>query len=292
MLRPNWRKAHSNWQIRHLNWRLIELNGSEELYMANDLQQFSLDYFKLDGKTAIVTGGNTGLGQGYAVALAKAGADLFITTHGTNWDETRELIEAEGRRVEFFQGDLTNRETIKELVAKCLEVYGKVDILVNNAGTIRRNPLLEYKEEDWDAVININLNAVYLLSQEVAKVMAEQGSGKIINVASMLSFQGGKFVPPYTASKHGVVGITKAFANELAIKGIQINAIAPGYVETANTAPILEDVERKKEITSRIPAGRWATPADLQSVVVFLASKASDYMNGAIIPVDGGWLVR
>lgn len=260
--------------------------------MANDLQQFSLDYFKLEGKAAIVTGGNTGLGQGYAVALAKAGADLFITTYNSDWEETKELIEAEGRRVEFFQGDLTNKETIKDVVSKCLEVYGSIDILVNNAGTIRRAPLLEYKSEDWDAVMNINLNAVYLLSQEVAKVMVEQGSGKIINIASMLSFQGGKFVPSYTASKHAVAGLTKAFANELAIKGIQINAIAPGYVETNNTAPIREDEVRHAEITSRIPAGRWATPADLQSVVVFLASRASDYMNGAIIPVDGGWLVR
>ncbi|GAB6448904.1 2-dehydro-3-deoxy-D-gluconate 5-dehydrogenase KduD [Bacillus luti] len=260
--------------------------------MAYDLQAFSLDYFKLNGKVAIVTGGNTGLGQGYAVALAKAGADLFITTYNQDWEETKALIEAEGRRVEFFQGDLTKQETVKEVIANCLETFGKIDILVNNAGTIKRGPLLEHKAEDWEAVININLNAVYFLSQEVAKVMVEQKSGKIINVASMLSFQGGKFVPGYTASKHGVAGLTKIFANELAIHGVQINAIAPGYVETANTAPIREDEERTDEITSRIPAGRWATPADLQSVVVFLASQASDYMNGAIIPVDGGWLVR
>lgn len=173
-----------------------------------------------------------------------------------------------------------------------MEIFGKIDILVNNAGTIRRSPLLEYKQEDWDVVMDINLNATYFLSQEAAKVMVEQKSGKIINIASMLSFQGGKFVPPYTASKHAVVGLTKSFANELAAKGVQINAIAPGYVETKNTAPILEDEERNKEITARIPAGRWAAPADLQGVVVFLASKASDYMNGAIIPVDGGWLVR
>ncbi|GHI00085.1 2-dehydro-3-deoxy-D-gluconate 5-dehydrogenase KduD [Neobacillus kokaensis] len=260
--------------------------------MTHELQQFSLDYFKLDGKVAIVTGGSTGLGQGFAVALAKAGADLFITTHSSGSEETKRLIEAEGRRVEFFQGDLSNRETIKAVAAKCLEVYGKIDILVNNAGTIRRSPLVEYKEEDWDAVINLNLNSVYLLSQEVAKVMVEQKSGKIINIASMLSFQGGKFVPSYTASKHAVAGLTKSFANELAVHGVQTNAIAPGYVETNNTAPILEDNKRKAEITSRIPAERWATPADLQGVVVFLASKASDYMNGAIVPVDGGWLVR
>lgn len=260
--------------------------------MENDLQQFSLDYFSLAGKVAIVTGGNTGLGQGYAVALAKAGADLFITTHGSNWEETKELIEKEGRRVAFFQADLTNRESIKEIVSACLSEFGRIDILVNNAGTIRRAPLLEYKQEDWDAVMEINLNSLYFLSQETAKVMVEQKGGKIINVASMLSFQGGKFVPPYTASKHAVAGLTRAFANELAEYNIQINAIAPGYVETSNTAPIREDEQRKAEITARIPAGRWATPADLQGVVVFLASKASDYMNGHILAVDGGWLAR
>ena len=260
--------------------------------MTTKLDDFSLDFFSLTGKVAIVTGGNTGLGQGYAVALAKAGADLFVVTHGTEWDETRELIEKEGRRAEFFQADLTSRDSIKELVAACLKAYGKVDILVNNAGTIRRAPLLEYKAEDWDAVMDINLNAVYFLSQEVAKVMVEQKSGKIINIASMLSYQGGKFVPSYTASKHAVAGLTRSFANELAEHGIQINAIAPGYVETANTAPIREDEKRHAEITSRIPAGRWATPADLMGSVVFLASKASDYMNGHILAVDGGWLAR
>jgi 2-deoxy-D-gluconate 3-dehydrogenase len=260
--------------------------------MTTELNRFSLDFFSLAGKVAIVTGGNTGLGQGYAVALAKAGADLFIVTYNKDWDSTRELIEKEGRRAEFFQADLTNRTAIKEVVSACLQAYGKIDILVNNAGTIRRAPLLEYKAEDWDAVMEINLNSVYFLSQEVAKVMVEQKSGKIINIASMLSFQGGKFVPPYTASKHAVAGITRAFANELAEHGVQINAIAPGYVETANTAPIREDQERKAEITSRIPAARWATPADLMGVVVFLSSEASNYINGHILAVDGGWLAR
>lgn len=260
--------------------------------MTNDLTSFSLDYFSLTGKVAIVTGGNTGLGQGYAVALAKAGADLFIVAHSDNWEETRALIEETGSRAEFFQADLSDRDAIKEVVAACLKVYNKIDILVNNAGTIRRAPLLEYKQEDWDAVMDINLNAVYLLSQEVAKVMVEQKSGKIINIASMLSFQGGKFVPPYTASKHAVAGLTKAFANELAEYNIQINAIAPGYISTANTAPIRADEKRNAEILSRIPAGRWADPSDLQGVVVFLASKASDYMNGHVLAIDGGWLAR
>lgn len=260
--------------------------------MSARLDDFSLDFFSLKGKIAIVTGGNTGLGQAYSVALAKAGADLFVVTHGTNWAETRELVEKEGRRVEFFQADLANRDSIQELVKACLSAYGRIDILVNNAGTIRRSPLVEYKPEDWDAVIDINLNAVYFLSQEAAKVMVEQKSGKIINIASMLSFQGGKFVPPYTASKHAVAGLTRAFANELADKGIQINAIAPGYVETANTAPIRADEQRNKEILSRIPAGRWAAPADLMGAVVFLSSQASDYMNGHILAIDGGWLAR
>jgi 2-deoxy-D-gluconate 3-dehydrogenase len=257
-----------------------------------NLDSFSMDFFRLDGKVAIVTGGNTGLGQGYAVALAKAGADLFIVAYSEGWDETRNLIEKEGRKVYFLQGDITKKGTVNEIVKTCLEVYGKIDILVNNAGTIRRAPLLEYKEEDWNAVIDLNLNAQYFLSQKVAKVMVEQKSGKIINVASMLSFQGGKFVPPYTASKHGVAGITKAFANELAEHNIQINAIAPGYIATSNTAPIRENAARNEEILSRIPAGRWGTPFDLMGTIVFLASRASDYMNGHILAVDGGWLVR
>lgn len=260
--------------------------------MGNDLKSFSLDFFSLKGKVAIVTGGNSGLGQGYAVALAKAGADLFIVARNDNWAETKQLIEETGGRVEFFQADLMNRETLKVVTDKCLEVYGKIDILVNNAGTIRRAPLLEYNEEDWDAVIETNLNSLYLLSQEVAKVMVKQKSGKIINIASMLSFQGGKFVPPYTASKHAVAGLTKAFANELAEYNIQINAIAPGYVATTNTAPIRADEKRNAEILSRIPAGRWAEPSDLMGVVVFLASRASDYMNGHILAIDGGWLAR
>lgn len=256
------------------------------------LADFSMDFFKLDGKVAIVTGGNTGLGQGYVVALAKAGADLFVPTYDTNWEETRALVEAEGRKIEFVQADLTKKEDRKKVVEKCVEVYGRIDILVNNAGTIRRAPLLEYKEEDWQAVMDINLNSVYHLSQEVAKIMVGQESGKIINIASMLAFQGGKFVPPYTASKHGVAGITKAFANELACHNIQINALAPGYIETANTAPIRADEKRNAEILSRIPADRWAKPFDLMGAVVFLASRASDYVNGHILAVDGGWLVR
>ena len=237
------------------------------------LNNFSMDFFSLKGKVAMVTGGNTGLGQAYVVALAKAGADLFIVTYDRDWDETKKLVEEQGRRAEFFQADLTDRVQITKTVEECMKVYGKIDILVNNAGTIRRAPLLEYKDEDWKAVMAINIDSVYYLSQDVAKIMVKQGSGKIINIASMLSFQGGKFVPPYTASKHAVAGITKAFANELACENIQINAIAPGYIKTANTAPIRADEKRNAEILGRIPAGKWAEPFDLMGAVVFLASK-------------------
>lgn len=258
----------------------------------SELNLYSRDFFNLDGKVIIVTGGNTGLGQAYAVAFAESGADLFITTYDQDWEETRALIEAKGRKVHFYQVDLTADGAADEVVKECLDIYGKIDVLVNNAGTIRRAPLLEYKDEDWRAVMDINLNATYYLSHAVAKVMAEQKQGKIINVASMLAFQGGKFVPPYTASKHAVAGITKAFANELGSLNIQVNAIAPGYIKTANTAPIRADEVRNKEILDRIPAGHWAEPHELMGAIVFLASKASDYVNGHILAVDGGWLVR
>ena len=257
-----------------------------------NMDKFSLDFFKLDGKVAIVTGGNTGLGMAYVEALAAAGADVLVTTFDNNTEEVKNIVESLGRKIVFVQGDLTKKETRDKVVSTCLDEFGKIDILVNNAGTIRRAPLLEYKDEDWQAVMDINLNSVYYLSQAVAKVMAKQGYGKIINIASMLSFQGGKFVPPYTASKHGVAGITKAFANELADLNIQVNAIAPGYIKTANTAPIRADKARNQEILSRIPAGRWGEVSDLMGTVVFLLSKASDYLNGHILAIDGGWLVR
>ncbi|MDM0491716.1 2-dehydro-3-deoxy-D-gluconate 5-dehydrogenase KduD [Clostridium perfringens] len=260
--------------------------------MKMNMEKFSLDFFKLDGKVAIVTGGNTGLGMAYVEALAAAGADVLVTTFDNNTEEVKNIVESLGRKIVFVQGDLTKKETRDKVVSTCLEEFGKIDILVNNAGTIRRAPLLEYKDEDWQAVMDINLNSVYYLSQAVAKVMAKQGYGKIINIASMLSFQGGKFVPPYTASKHGVAGITKAFANELADLNIQVNAIAPGYIKTANTAPIRADKARNQEILSRIPAGRWGEVSDLMGTVVFLSSKASDYLNGQILAIDGGWLVR
>ncbi len=256
------------------------------------MNKFLTEMFSLEGKLAIVTGGNTGLGLAYSKALMESGADLLISTFDDNVSEVMEYADKLGKKVIFVKGDLTKKEVREEIVMKAINEFGKIDILVNNAGTIRRAPLLEYSEEDWNAVMNINLNALYFLSQRVAKVMVEQGHGKIINIASMLSFQGGKFVPPYTASKHGVMGLTRAFANELAEKNIQINAIAPGYIKTANTQPIRDDIKRNQEILNRIPAGRWGETEDLMGAVIFLSSKASDYINGHVLAVDGAWLSR
>ncbi|WP_221893487.1 2-dehydro-3-deoxy-D-gluconate 5-dehydrogenase KduD [Cetobacterium sp. 2A] len=249
--------------------------------------------FGLNGKVAMVTGGNTGIGLALAKGLAQAGADIFIYSYT---DENIDIIKEEfakfGRRVEFYQGDLTKEIDACSAPQKCIDAFGKIDILINNAGTIYRAPLLEGENSGWKNVLDLNLNAVYYISKEAAKFMADNGGGKIINIASMLSFQGGKFVPSYTATKHGVAGLTKAFANELADRNIQVNAIAPGYIATANTAPIRADEKRNAEILSRIPAGRWGQPEDLAATAVFLSSNASNYINGHILCVDGGWLVR
>jgi 2-deoxy-D-gluconate 3-dehydrogenase len=251
-----------------------------------------LDRFKLDGKVAIVTGGSRGLGQGMALGLAEAGADVFLADI-SGASETQSMILAMGRRCEFLALDLSLRTAAETTVRSCREKMGRVDILVNNAGIIRRAPVLEFSEKDWDDVINVNLRAVFFLCQAAVRVMVEQNQGgKIINVASMLSFQGGILVPSYTASKSGVMGLTRLLANELAHQGININAIAPGYMATDNTAPLRADKERSKAILDRIPAGRWGTPEDLKGVVVFLASEASAYLNGYTIAVDGGWLAR
>lgn len=254
---------------------------------------FSLKLFSLEGKVAMVTGGNTGIGQSLVIALAKAGANVFVPAYSeTSWKETQEMVEEVGRNVGFYRADLTSREDIKASIQTCLDMFGRIDILINNAGTIRRAPILEYSDEDWQAVMEINLSTVFYMSKDVAKIMAENGGGKIINIASMLSFQGGKFVPAYTASKHGVAGLTKAFANELAHLNIQVNAIAPGYIKTANTAPLRADEKRNQEILERIPAGRWGEVSDLMGTAVFLASDAASYINGHTLAVDGGWLVR
>ncbi len=255
--------------------------------------EFNMNFFSLEGKVAMVTGGNTGIGMALTKALAIAGADIFLYTYSIeNLEEIREFIEDKGGKFAYVTGNLMDEVEASQGVSHCVRAFGKIDILVNNAGSIYRAPLLEGENKGWKDIIDLNLNAVYYLSKEAAKEMVKNGSGKIINIASMLSFQGGKFVPSYTASKHGVAGLTKAFANELANKNIQINAIAPGYIKTANTAPIREDEERNRSILDRIPAGRWGETTDLQGTVVFLGSKASDYLNGHILAVDGGWLVR
>lgn len=249
--------------------------------------------FSLEGKVAMVTGGNSGIGKAIALGLAEAGANLFIYTHSNRGvEEMAQEVKALGREIAFGQGNLDEEADAMAAVEKCIEAFGKIDILVNNAGTIHRAPLLDGENDAWKKVIDLNLNAIYYISKVAAKYMTQQASGKIINIASMLSFQGGKFVPSYTASKHGVAGLTKAFANELADKNVQINAIAPGYIETANTAQIRADEKRNAEILGRIPAGRWGKPEDLAAAAVFLASNASNYMNGHILCVDGGWLVR
>ncbi|OZB98960.1 2-dehydro-3-deoxy-D-gluconate 5-dehydrogenase KduD [Paenibacillus sp. XY044] len=247
--------------------------------------------FDLTGKIALVTGTSGGLGQGMAVGLAEAGASV-VCISSTNSDRTVEAIRKLGGKAEQISADLSDTSALDQVFAQALGFFGGIDILVNNAGIIRRTPAVDHARQDWNDVINLNLNSVFFLSQLAGRHMLERGSGKIINIASMLSFQGGINVPGYTATKHAVAGITKALANEWAGKGIQINAIAPGYMETNNTAPIRSDEQRLQSITDRIPAGRWGTPEDLKGPVVFLASQASDYVNGHVLCVDGGWLAR
>lgn len=247
--------------------------------------------FSLEGKVALVTGANTGLGQGIAVALAEAGAD--IAAAGIQAPaETEQKVRALGRRFVSIEANLSSLEPIDRVLRETLDGLGRFDILVNNAGLIRRADAVDFSEKDWDEVMNVNIKSAFFLSQAAGRHFIAQGGGKIINIASMLSFQGGIRVPSYTASKSGIAGITRLLANEWANKGININAIAPGYMATDNTAQLRADEARSAQILDRIPAGRWGTPADLGGAAVFLASRASDYVNGAIIPVDGGWLAR
>jgi 2-deoxy-D-gluconate 3-dehydrogenase len=251
-----------------------------------------LDKFKLDGKTAVVTGAARGLGQAIAVALAEAGADVALVDL-IPLDETHKCIQALDRRSVMIQKDLSKKESIEPIIRLTVKALRGIDILVNNAGIIRRAPFTEFSEEDWNEVIAINQSAMFFLSQAVVRQMISQNrGGKIINIASLLSFQGGIFVPSYTASKSAVMGLTRLMANELALKGINVNAIAPGYMSTENTRPLREDEARAKTILDRIPAGRWGVPEDLQGAAVFLASDASSYMHGYTIAVDGGWLAR
>jgi 2-deoxy-D-gluconate 3-dehydrogenase len=252
-----------------------------------------LDLFRLDGKVALVTGVGRGLGQAMAIGLAEAGADI-AGLYLTRYEDTQAQVEALGRHFLPVHCDLREATVaqLSEVVDQVVREMGGLNILVNNAGIIRRAPALEFGEQDWDDVIQVNLKAIFFLSQAVARVMARQGGGKIIHIASMLSFQGGILIPSYTAAKSGLAGLARAMANEWASKGINVNAIAPGYMATDNTAPLRADAQRNQAILARIPAGRWGEPAELQGVAVFLASAASDYMHGAIVPVDGGWLAR
>ena len=248
--------------------------------------------FDLTGKVALVTGGNVGLGQGIALALAEAGADI-VSVALSESDDTVAKVQAMGRRAHAISADLTSIEPVERVVQETLVAMGRIDILVNNAGLIRRADAVDFTEADWDLVMNINLKTVFFMSQAVARQFIKQGDGgKIINIASMLSFQGGIRVPSYTASKSGVAGLTKLMANEWAPHRITANAIAPGYFATANTQALREDPVRSAEILGRIPAGRWGEPSDLGGAAVFLASRASDYVQGAILPVDGGWQAR
>jgi 2-deoxy-D-gluconate 3-dehydrogenase len=248
--------------------------------------------FDLTGRVAIVTGANTGLGQAIAVGLAQAGADI-VAVGRTAPAETLAMVRGTGRKLHAVRADLGSIAGIPDAVEEAFSLAGRADILVNNAGIIRRADSLDFTEEDWDAVMDTNLKSAFFLSQAVARrwVAAERG-GKIINIASMLSFQGGIRVPSYTASKSGLAGLTRLLACEWAAKGINVNAIAPGYFATNNTAALQADETRNRDILARIPAGRWGRPEDLAGAAVFLASGASDYMQGAVVPVDGGWLAR
>ena len=247
--------------------------------------------FDLSGQVAVVTGANTGIGQGIAVALAQAGADVALVGRSPA-DETAALVRDAGRGAALIRADLSTIEPVGEVVDRTLAELGGLDILVNNAGIIRRADAVDFSEEDWDSVIDTNLKSVFFLCQAAGRHMIAQGRGKIINIASMLSFQGGMRVPSYTASKSGVAGLTKLLANEWAARGINVNAIAPGYIATSNTAALQADETRNRQILERIPAGRWGEPSDLGGAAVFLASPASDYVDGHILAVDGGWLAR
>ena len=251
-----------------------------------------LDRFRLEGKVALVTGASRGLGAGLAEALAQAGADLILVARG-ELETTRALVEKAGRKAYTFKADQANRASIDRLIAALGHELPMPDILVNNGGTIKRGGFTEFLQADWDEVLEVNLTSVFRLSQAVARDwVARKSPGKIIHIASMMSFQGGIRIASYTAAKSGLGGLTKLMANELAPHGISVNAIAPGYMATDNTEALRADAVRNRTILERIPAGRWGTPADLQGAVVFLASPASDYMQGHILAVDGGWLAR
>jgi 2-deoxy-D-gluconate 3-dehydrogenase len=248
--------------------------------------------YNLEGRVAIVTGANTGIGRAIAIALAESGSDI-VAVGRTIPSDTARAVEALGRQFLSVNADLGSTEPIPRIVSSTVDRFGRLDILVNNAGIIRRAAALDFSEEDWDAVMDVNLKTAFFLAQAAAQQMiASRSGGKIINIASLLSFQGGVRVASYTASKSGIAGLTRLLANEWAAKGLNVNAIAPGYFETNNTQALRDDASRSREILARIPAGRWGQPGDLGGAAVFLASAASDYVHGAILPVDGGWLAR
>lgn len=247
--------------------------------------------FDLSGKTALVTGCDTGLGLGMATALANAGADIVGASIVEDSSATKAAIEAAGKKFTYYKVDISDREALYNFIKTVKEKF-QIDILINNAGIIMRKPAVDHSDEYWDKVISINLNAQFIITREFGKVMLQRGFGKIVFTCSMLSYQGGINVPGYTASKSAVAGLVKAFANEWASKGINVNGIAPGYIATNNTQALRDDAERSKSILERIPAGRWGLPTDFYGPVVFLCSKSADYVNGTILNVDGGWMAR
>ncbi|MCK6625070.1 MAG: 2-dehydro-3-deoxy-D-gluconate 5-dehydrogenase KduD [Anaerolineae bacterium] len=253
-----------------------------------------LDQFKLDGKIALVTGCKRGLGQAMACALAEAGADIIgvSATLEPSGSEVEQKITALGRRFKGYSCDFGDRQALYGFIQQVKSDFPRIDILINNAGTILRQPAVEHSDEYWDRVINVNLSAQFILSRELGREMVERGQGKIVFVASLLTFQGGIYVPGYAASKAGIGQLTKALANEWAAKGVNVNAIAPGYMATDNTAPLRADEQRSRSIMERIPAGRWGQPEDMKGAVVFLSSRASDYVHGTVLLVDGGWMGR
>jgi len=256
------------------------------------IRDFNMDCFGLGGKNAIVTGGNTGLGQAFTLALAKGGANVFVPSIIDDDGSTRAMVEAEGVRYEFLQGDITAAGTPKHIVDTCAERLGSVDILINSAGVCPLAEVLDFGRPQWDATVNVNLTAAFEMSYEAAQRMVPQRSGKIINICSVFTFLGGRLSPAYAATKHGIAGLTKAYCDELAQYNIQVNGIAPGYYATAITANTRSNPESSRRVLDHIPADRWGEPADLMGTVVFLASRASDYVNGHVLSVDGGYLVR
>ena len=262
-----------------------------------EITEFAMGFFSLAGKNAIVTGGNSGLGQAFSLALATAGANVMVPSLVDDAEpaapiSTRSLVQGEGVRYEFLEADITQPGVPAEVIAQCVQRLGSVDILINSAGICPMAEVLEFGRDKWDATVSVNLTAAFEMSHEAAKVMIPQRSGKIINICSMFSFLGGRLSPAYSATKHGIAGLTKAYCDELAMYDIQVNGIAPGYYATAITADTRSNPERSRKVLEHIPAERWGDPADLMGAVVFLASRASDYVNGHLLAVDGGYLVR